>query len=159
MTQVDGARIFGDTRGGVFRGVVDDFPIFDGGTMTRNPIRLGWIDFGSMPSQPNRWRELFEQAKKIGTLMTPNELNFFVALRDPVTVYRSCNDRSAEAMSWSVDRGWAEYFARKYVDGYIIQGVVNKDDVIAFFARCDEEKEIVVPPELVRRRTSLPVSY
>ncbi len=37
ITQVDGARIFGDTRGGIFRGVVDDFPTFDGGTVARDP--------------------------------------------------------------------------------------------------------------------------
>lgn len=37
VTQVDGARIFGDTRGGIFAGVIGDFPTFDGGTVARDP--------------------------------------------------------------------------------------------------------------------------
>lgn len=34
-TQIDGVGIFGDTRGGIFRPITNEFPNFDGGTIVR----------------------------------------------------------------------------------------------------------------------------
>jgi hypothetical protein len=38
MARVDGRRIFGDTRNGVFAAVTAEFPTFDGGTIARDPV-------------------------------------------------------------------------------------------------------------------------
>ncbi|MGC4073975.1 MAG: hypothetical protein QM760_15985 [Nibricoccus sp.] len=37
VTQVDGRRIFGDTRGGIFRGITTQFPDYDGVGVDRDP--------------------------------------------------------------------------------------------------------------------------
>ncbi len=83
-------------------------------------------------------------------LMEKKEYEEYVNLPDKFTVYRGVAFRSnPKGMSFTRDYEKAKWFAHRFdrenETGYIISKTVNKDEVLAFFSRRDEEEVVIYP--------------
>lgn len=99
-----------------------------------------------------RW---FRQAdKKI--LMNETEYEIYLSLPDSFTVYRGVSTgRNPDGMSWTQDLEKAEWFSRRYGTGYVLEGLAQKKDVLAFFDRRGE-KEIVISAKCIMNKKKMP---
>ena len=80
--------------------------------------------------------------KKI--LMNETEYEIYLSLPDSFTVYCGVSTgRNPDGMSWTQDLEKTEWFSRRYGTGYVLEGLAQKKDVLAFFDRRGE-KEIVI---------------
>lgn len=81
------------------------------------------------------------------TLMNKKEYEIYSMLENTVTVYRGVTDYNKDcddALSWTLDKSKAEFFATRFSQqGYIYQAKINKDDVLCY---CDRrnEKEVIL---------------
>ena len=57
-------------------------------------------------------------------------------------------------MSWTRDLSKADWFSRRFGDGYVLKGIANKKDVLAFFSRRGEE-EVVIEAKKVKNKKEL----
>ena len=72
------------------------------------------------------------------------------------TVYRGIGTESREnGISWTLDKEKATWFARRFSEGYVIQGTVEKKDILAFF-NDRKEKEVISSPRNVKEKVKLP---
>jgi len=88
-------------------------------------------------------------------LMDDAEFDFFKVLPDRITVYRGSGNnvtaaRAARGMSWTLDRGKAEWFAQRDGDGFCIKAEVPKRNVFAYFDGRNEQ-EVVIRYASVRK--------
>lgn len=58
-------------------------------------------------------------------------------------------------MSWTQDLEKTEWFSRRYGTGYVLEGLVQKKDVSAFFDRRGE-KEIVISAKCIMNKKKMP---
>ena len=95
--------------------------------------------------------ELFSQADK-KSLMTEAEQKRFGDLTETVTVYRgvtSYNAKNVRALSWTLDRSKAEWFAHRFSeDGKVYQAQINKADILAIFTSRNESEVVLNPRKL-----------
>ncbi len=95
--------------------------------------------------------ELFSQADK-KSLMTEAEQKRFADLTETVTVYRgvtSYNAKNVRALSWTLDRSKAEWFAHRFSeDGKVYQAQINKADILAIFTSRNESEVVLNPRKL-----------
>ena len=71
------------------------------------------------------------------------------------TVYRGVTPgRNPDGMSWTRDLSKADWFSRRFGDGYVLEGIANKKDVLAFFSRRGEE-EVVIEAKKVKNKKEL----
>lgn len=86
-------------------------------------------------------------------LMSEEEYAQFQALEDTVTVYRgvtSYNAQSINALSWSLDREVAEWFAHRYGgEGTVYEAQVKREHIYAIFNGRNEAEVIVDPKHLI----------
>ena len=83
-------------------------------------------------------------------LMDAEEYSEFQKLPEMITVYRGVSKKQKEdGMSWTTSKKKAEWFSKRYGNGYVIMGNANKKDVLAYFTRRNE-KEIVIEPQNVK---------
>ena len=95
-----------------------------------------------------RW---FRSADKT-ILMQDSEYNTYCNLSNSLTVYRGVTtDHNPNGMSWTRDKSKAEWFANRFGKGYVLEGVVEKENVLAFFNRRNEE-ELVIPAKYVKNQ-------
>ena len=78
-------------------------------------------------------------------LMSEEERTFFNSLPDKVKIYRGTHDaNNYRALSWTNDYETALWFAKRFhSDGYILQAIVDKKDIIAFFNDRNEHELII----------------
>ena len=95
--------------------------------------------------------ELFSQADK-KSLMTEDEQKRFADLTETVTVYRgvtSYNAKNVRALSWTLDRSKAEWFAHRFgEDGKVYQAQIKKADILAIFTSRNESEVVLNPRKL-----------
>lgn len=87
--------------------------------------------------------------------MDPKERNKLASMPDRFKVYRGVRDmgqdedQGPDGFSWTLDRGMAEWFARRLatsVDNpHVVEGWVERDHVVAYLEDRGIENEIVVP--------------
>jgi hypothetical protein len=99
--------------------------------------------------------EMFEEADPKYLMDLDDEYEVFQKLPNEITVYRGVNNIPASkaryGMSWTLDKGYAAWFAGTYHSGdkpYCLEAVVNKKDVLAYFS---QEYEVVVRPGCVSK--------
>lgn len=87
-------------------------------------------------------------------LMDAEELQQFQMLEDPVTVYRgvtSYNAQNIRALSWTLDRNTAEWFAHRFgEDGTVYEAQIAKAHIFALFLGRNES-EVVVDPQYLEQ--------
>lgn len=98
-----------------------------------------------------RW---FETADK-QALMDEDEYDIYKSLPETFTVYRGVTPgRNPDGMSWTRDLSKADWFSRRFGEGYVLEGVANKKDILAFFSRRGEE-EVVIEAGKVENKKEL----
>ena len=85
--------------------------------------------------------------------MSQDELNTLKDLDSTVTVYRgvtSFNAKNVKALSWTLDRSIAEWFASRFdEDGTVYQAQIDKSHIYAYFEGRNESEVIVDPKYLM----------
>ena len=85
-------------------------------------------------------------------LMDEEEFQQYQELEDPVAIYRgmtSYNAKNIRALSWTLDRGTAEWFANRFgEEGTIYESQIQKSHILAFFGGRNESEVIVDPKHL-----------
>lgn len=98
-----------------------------------------------------RW---FKSADK-QALMYDDEYKTYKDLPETFTVYRGVTPgRNPDGMSWTRDLSKADWFSRRFGDGYVLKGIANKKDVLDFFSRRGEE-EVVIEAKKVKNKKEL----
>ena len=98
-----------------------------------------------------RW---FKSADK-RVLMYDDEYKTYKDLPEAFTVYRGVTPgRNPDGMSWTRDLSKADWFSRRFGDGYVLEGIANKKDVLAFFSRRGEE-EVVIEAKKVKNKKEI----
>lgn len=88
-------------------------------------------------------------------LMYDDEYKTYKDLPETFTVYRGVTPgRNPDGMSWTRDLNKADWFSRRFGDGYVLEGIANKKDVLAFFSRRGEE-EVVIEAKKVKNKKEL----
>lgn len=88
-------------------------------------------------------------------LMYDDEYKTYKDLPETFTVYRGVTPgRNPDGMSWTRDLSKADWFSRRFGDGYVLEGITNKKDVLAFFSRRGEE-EVVIEAKKVKNKKEL----
>lgn len=96
----------------------------------------------------------FKSADK-QALMYDDEHKTYKDLPETFTVYRGVTPgRNPDGMSWTRDLSKADWFSRRFGDGYVLEGIANKKDVLAFFSRRGEE-EVVIEAKKVKNKKEL----
>ena len=80
-------------------------------------------------------------------LMDEEEYAVYQSLEDPVTVYRgvtSYNAKNIKALSWTLDRDTAEWFAHRFgEEGTVYEAQISKEHILAFFNGRNESEVVV----------------
>lgn len=88
-------------------------------------------------------------------LMYDDEYKTYKDLPETFTVYRGVTPgKNPDGMSWTRDLSKADWFSRRFGDGYVLKGIANKKDVLAFFSRRGEE-EVVIEAKKVKNKKEL----
>lgn len=96
-------------------------------------------------------RELADLFRSVSPeyLMDEEELRQYQGLEDTVTVYRgvtSYNGKNIKALSWTLDRDTAEWFAHRFgEEGTVYEAQVRKEHILALFTGRNESEVIVDP--------------
>ena len=94
---------------------------------------------------------MFKQADPT-VLMDQEERKRLAELKDTVTVYRgvtSLNADNIRAMSWTLDKKVAEWFAHRYKEeGTVYEAEINKTHILALFMEWNESEVVVNPKYL-----------
>ena len=92
-------------------------------------------------------------------LMDEEERATYRSLDDPVTVYRgvtSYNAKNIKALSWTLDRETAEWFAHRFgEEGTVYEAQIPKKHILAFF-NGRNESEVVVDPKYLEQIMEAP---
>lgn len=112
-----------------------------------------WIDSENIWQNLDQWRQLFESTRS-GSPMTDEEEAALAAMPDPVPVYRGgVEDANEYGLSWTTDRERAEWFAVRMTGddevGVVLDGLVAKKDVAAYFMGRGESEIVVFDADLV----------
>ena len=92
-------------------------------------------------------------------LMDEEERAVYQSLEDIVTVYRgvtSYNAKNVKALSWTLDRNTAEWFAHRFgEEGTVYEAQIQKEHILAFF-NGRNESEVVVDPQYLEQIMEFP---
>lgn len=115
-----------------------------------------WIRTEAPNSDPNlSKRDLLSMFRSTDPTLLMDEYDFqrFTALDDTVTVYRgvtSKNAKNIKALSWTLDRATAEWFAHRFGEnGSIYEAQIQRQYIYAFFSGRNESEVIVDPKHLM----------
>jgi hypothetical protein len=90
--------------------------------------------------------KLFKSADK-SKLMSEDELETFYDFDDEIVVYRgvgSINKNNIKALSWTTSFGKAKWFSERWgKGGKIYSATIDKENILAFFDRKNEDEVIV----------------
>lgn len=94
---------------------------------------------------------LFKSVPRV-FLMDEEERQVYDSLEETVTVYRgvtSYNRRNIKALSWTLDRSTAEWFAHRFgEEGTVYEAQIKKEHIHAYFSGRNESEVIVDPKYL-----------
>ena len=80
-------------------------------------------------------------------LMDEEERQVYESMEDPVTVYRGVtpyNQKNVKALSWTLDRQTAEWFAHRFgEEGTVYEAQIKKEHIHAYFSGRNESEVIV----------------
>lgn len=114
-----------------------------------------WIRTEAPNNDPNlSKRDLLSlfKATNPALLMDEEDYQQFKDLDDVVTVYRgvtSMNAKNVKALSWTLDRDTAEWFAHRFGEnGSVYEAQIQKQHIYAFFSGRNESEVIVDPKHL-----------
>lgn len=112
-----------------------------------------WVDTEFPHLREALWRELFARPG-VKLMMSREELDVLSSLPQRVNIYRGAVRRKGESgLSWTLDRGRAAWFSRRFaLDGeepVVLEGRVNRAEIIAFLTGRNED-EVLVLPEAVQ---------
>ena len=115
-----------------------------------------WIRSENPNDDPNlpqsKLLSMFQSAEP-KHLMSQDELNTLDELDATVTIYRgvtSFNGKNVKALSWTLDRSVAEWFASRFdEDGTVYQAQIDKSHIYAYFDGRNESEVIVDPKYLM----------
>ena len=86
--------------------------------------------------------------------MNQEERAAYKSLEDIVTVYRgvtSYNVKNVKALSWTLDRDTAEWFAHRFgEEGTVYEAQIPKEHILAYF-NGRNESEVVVDPKYLEQ--------
>lgn len=107
-----------------------------------------WVGSENIWQNLERWKGLLtcggRNLKLRPLMMDRRERQIWRELPEFMTVYRGCKKHNREGLSWTLDRGQAEWFAnRLYKKGIVLEREIPKSEALAYFA---PEKEIVLDP-------------
>lgn len=115
-----------------------------------------WVATESPGSDPNlSQRKLLSMFRSVDPklLMSDEEYAVFHSLDDVVTVYRGVTSHNAQnirAMSWTLDRDTAGWFAYRYGEkGTVYEAQIKKEHICAVFTGRNESEVIVDPKHLM----------
>lgn len=87
--------------------------------------------------------------------MYDDEYETYTDLPESFIAYRGvAPGRNPNGMSWTREYDKAEWFSNRFGEGYVLEGTVNKKDVLAFFSRRGEE-EIVIEAKNVQNKQKI----
>ena len=88
-------------------------------------------------------------------LMNEDEINAYDSLGDYVTIYRgSVNKKGYKGICWTLDKGTAEWFAKRFHnEGYVHEATIKKEDIIAVLNGRNEKELIVDYNKLINVRS------
>ena len=109
-------------------------------------------DYGFKLLNKDTLRTIFDSKTDEDKKLTAEKMEF---LPDTIKVFRGENTEStphSESYSWTTDINVANFFATRRGNGpgYIIEGEVDKADIIEVLLDDRSESELIVPPEKVR---------
>ena len=112
-----------------------------------------WLDSENIWQNLDQWRQLFESTRP-GSPMTADENAALDAMPDPIPVYRGgIEDRNEYGLSWTTDRERAEWFAVRMASdddvAVVLEGMVARQDVVAYFTGRGEDEIVVFDADLV----------
>ena len=88
----------------------------------------------------------FKQADK-EYVMNQEELKLYDSLPDEITIYRGVEKNkknSTKALSWTLNKDKAKWFATRYEDkGIMFTAKIKKEDVLAYFNSRKEEEVVI----------------
>jgi hypothetical protein len=130
----------------------DVLPDVNNAALASELVAEVWIDSENVSQNQRVWRSVWRMLPQPWATMTQDEQKEFAALPDRFSIFRgyALPRGTALGLSWTLDRGRAEWFARRFAGEhhFVAVGIVRKKDVLAFFSRRDEH-EIVVFPKVV----------
>lgn len=111
----------------------------------RDYVRDVWTDSENIAQNIPIWNHIFDVPDDCGLLL--GDAEEFAELPDEITVYRGdCPDGG---WSWSTDRAIAEFFAKRWNEGWpLLTGTVEKKYVFGYLTNRGES-EIMVNPKHV----------
>lgn len=119
-------------------------------------LSQAWIITEAPNSDPNLTkRDVLALFRSIDPqkLMDEEEYRAFCNLDDVVTIYRgvtSFNSKNVKALSWTLDRNTAEWFAQRYGEhGTVYQAQIKKEHICALLLGRNESEVIVDPKHLM----------
>ena len=114
-----------------------------------------WIRTEAPNNDPNlSKRDLLSLFKATDPTLLMDEEDYqqFQDLDDVVTVYRgvtSMNAKNVKALSWTLDRDTAEWFAHRFGEnGTVYEAQIHKQHIYAYFSGRNESEVIVDPKHL-----------
>lgn len=120
-----------------------------------NILSDAWIRTEAPNNDPNfSKRDLLSlfKATAPALLMSEEDYQQFQDLDDVVTVYRgvsSMNAKNVKALSWTLDRDTAEWFAHRFGEnGTVYEAQIQKQHIYAYFSGRNEDEVIVDPKHL-----------
>lgn len=118
-------------------------------------LSSAWISNESPNSDPNISKHRFVRMFKSVSpeyLMDAEELQQLQELDETVKIYRGVtpyNQKNIKALSWSLDRDKAEWFAHRFgEDGTVYEAQIDKEHILALFTGRNEAEIIVDPRQL-----------
>jgi hypothetical protein len=103
-----------------------------------------WRDTENDHQHPVKWRRLWaETIEGRQACMSDEDLRIFDGLPEPIEVWRGTSrKRDLPGLSWTLDREKAVWFARRFCSEsrvpLLANGIVEKDNVLAYFGGRDE---------------------
>lgn len=120
-----------------------------------NILADAWTRTEAPNSDPNLSKQdLLSMFKTTDPALLMNEEDYqqFMDLPDTVTVYRgvtSLNAKNIKALSWTLDRDTAEWFAHRFGEnGTVYEAQIQKQHIYAYFSGRNEAEVIVDPKHL-----------
>lgn len=115
-----------------------------------------WISVENINNNVNvSQMEILKMLRKCNSkyLMGQENYEVYEKLPDTFTVYRGLQENAQEdGLSWTLSKDVAEWFANRFDnEGEVIEKVIHKSEVIAYFSDRDEE-EIVLDIKKVLKR-------
>jgi hypothetical protein len=108
-----------------------------------------WMDSENIWQNIHDWIAAWNQRTTSRELvMTKQEREEFDAMPEQITVYRGAlSDKNKHGMSWTIYKDKAEWFSTRFAgDGdipVVIERVVNKSEILAYFTRRGENEVVL----------------